>query len=196
MATASDIALRHRNNSNGFCPARTVRVSTANSLFVNYYNFLAIFWQDRMRMVPYFVIQRRRRRLGLCLHGPTMVLAWWGGPAPWGIEAVRVRVCRRWRGTANREAAAVCRCRTRSNGEPTVPRQSQFESFPAHREQLLWPTPRPSPYASTVTSSRREARQKSDSSACYTYTRATHVHVQAHADMRYAHNADGSSSVL
>lgn len=61
-----------------------------------------------------------------------------------GGESKRsVCVCRRWRGAANRVAAAVCRCRRPANGGPIARRQSVFKQFPAHREQLLCSTPEP-----------------------------------------------------
>lgn len=96
---------------------------------------------SRLILLWYVRVLLTRRRRSLCLRGPTVVEAWWGGPAPGGIEAARVRVCRRWRGATNRLAAAVCRCRMRPNGWPAVRRQSPFEPFPAHREQLLSPPP-------------------------------------------------------
>lgn len=108
---------------------------------------------------------------------------WWrcGGVGPRREETERlVCVCRLWRGTTNRPAAAVCRSRTRPNGEPAARRQLPFEPFPAHREQLLCPTPAHRRRGGTTTlrhpvagPPQREARQKSDSSACcYAYTRA------------------------
>lgn len=73
---------------------------------------------------------------------PLFTRTYGGGEGPRRVESKRpVCVYRRWRGAANRLAAAVCRCRTRPNRRPVAPRQSPFEPFPAHREQLLWRSP-------------------------------------------------------
>lgn len=57
-------------------------------------------------------LRRRRRRRSLCLRGPSAVV---GRARAGRNRSGPVCVCRRWRGAANREAAAVCRRRTRPN---------------------------------------------------------------------------------